>query len=385
MYDDLLDVFYNYIIKEAAVGVINCYFRCNLKFNTRIVEEDKYISYRDFVDEALVPTLVIKNKSEFNSLLLKYVEVALPFYGDDYFPESIIDNDYRYSDKGISKEKVIMSLVWSNATYDDFNDPCNFLRKRIDFFRLGSLDFYKEEQRIGYSEIFNSDISIKICKNGLENETPYSLMINLNDVSTGDKIYEFPRIYFGISDDVGYVYAIQNSKRRFVSEKWQKKIDRLMYKINEGLDVNEDNSINYGEGNLKDVTPNMVVGANILMGLFKNIGISKVVVPPILITRWNEKMIRLEREKMILFNKTLEDIENDYNDILRIQSNLSEKFLRVFRRIGYHHSSVMISSYPFEEGNNLEIKLLDYVDICNNKLLDETFNMDVSKVKGISK
>ena len=83
--------------------------------------------------------------------------------------------------------------------------------------------------------------------------------------------------------------------------------------------------------------------------------------------------------------KTLEDIENDYNDILRIQSNLSEKFLRVFRRIGYHHSSVMISSYPFEEGNNLEIKLLDYVDICNNKLLDETFNMDISKVKGILK
>ena len=54
-----------------------------------------------------------------------------------------------------------------------------------------------------------------------------------------------------------------------------KKIDRLMYKVNEGLDVNDDNFLNYGVGNLKDVTPNALVGANILVGLFRKNDIFK--------------------------------------------------------------------------------------------------------------
>ena len=158
-----------------------------------------------------------------------------------------------------------------------------------------------------------------------------------------------------------------------------------MYKVNEGFDVSEDNYATYEEGNLKDITPNAVVGVNILMGLLRNHGVFKVRVVPILITRWNEKMFKLERQRMILFDKTLEEIEKDYEKILYLQSNLTEKFIRIYRRIGYHHSSVMVSSYPFEEGNNLELNLLDIPDVCNNTLLDETFNLEEVPVKGISK
>ena len=37
------------------------------------------------------------------------------------------------SNKGISKEKIIMTLLWSNATNDDYLNPCNYLRKRINY------------------------------------------------------------------------------------------------------------------------------------------------------------------------------------------------------------------------------------------------------------
>lgn len=385
MYNNILDIFYNYIIKEASVGAVNCYFRCGLKFNTKIVEENKEVRYREFSDEVLTPTLIIKNKEEFNTLMLEYVDKALAFYGDDYFPSAIVENDYRYTDKGISKEKAIMALLWSNATYEDFNDPCNFLRKRIAFFELGQFAEYKEEKIVGYSNVLGFDIGVQLMKNGLENETPYSLVINLYDPLSNEKTYEFPRIYFGICDNIAYVYAIQNSKKRFINELYQKKIDRLLYKVNEGLDINSDNYANYDIGNLLDVTPNALVSSNLLMGLFKNLGIQKVNIASILIARWNEKMLTIERDRMILFNKTIEEVNNNYDKIMHIQSNLTEKFLRVFRRIGYHHSSIMISSYPMEESSNLEIKILDTLDICNNKLLDETFNLERVPTKNISK
>ena len=269
MDSDYLEIFYNCLIKEAALGSVDCFFKYNMRFDTRIIEDNVEIMGNDDNNDLLVPTLIIKNKDEFNYLLKKYVEMAMAFYDDDCFVEEVRESNYWDNELGISKEKLIMTLLWSNATYEDFNDPCTFLRKRISFFDLGSLEKYREECLLGYSEVMDTDINVSIIKNGLESETPYSLKICLLETLTGEKIYEFPRIYFGIFEDNGYVYAIQNSKNRLVVPKWMKKIDRLMYKVNEGLDVNDDNFLNYGVGNLKDVTPNALVGANILVGLFR--------------------------------------------------------------------------------------------------------------------
>jgi len=94
-------------------------------------------------------------------------------------------------------------------------------------------------------------------------------------------------------------------------------------------------------------------------------------------------MIMLERQRK-LGKKDKEVLSSEYDKFCYLQANLTEKFLRVFRRIGYHHSSVMISSYPYEFSSNLELKLLDMDDLCNNKLLEETFNLDsVSKVRNL--
>lgn len=379
MNSTLLDVFYNCLIKEAALGSVDCFFKYNMRFNTRIIEDNVDIfGESDDNSDLLVPTLIIKDKVEFNRLLKKYVEAALDFYDDECFVEEVRDSNYFDNEFGISKEKVIMTLLWSNATYEDFNDPCNFLRKRISFFELGDMNKYLNKQVVGYSEVMDADIEFVILKNKLESETPYSLVVNLLDTKTGRKIYEFPRGYFGVFNDEGYVYAIQNSRDRFVDLECVKKIDRTMYKVNECLDVDVDTYSKYGVGNLKDVTPNAVVIANILIGLFKDNGIFKVVIPSILISRWNAKMIMFEKQRKIA-KREISDIEHDYDKYLYLQSNLTEKFLRVFRRIGYHHSSVMVSSYPVEVGSNLELLIFDVNDVCNNKLLDETYSFSENR------
>ena len=71
------------------------------------------------------------------------------------------------------------------------------------------------------------------------------MVINLYNHDTGEQLYEFPRVYFGISNDIAYIYAVQNDRKRFISDKYLKKIERLLYKVNDGLDVKEDTYDNY--------------------------------------------------------------------------------------------------------------------------------------------
>lgn len=376
MNKSILDVFYNVLIKEAMVGRVDCYFKYNIRFDTKIISSNlDYIGNDN--NSLLVPTLLIKNKEEFDKLLVEYVEKAMEFYGDDNFCDEVIDSNYYDDELGISKEKVIMTMLWSNATIEDFNDPCKFLKKRISFFELGELEKFLQEELVGYSKLLGYDINVMIEKNGLENETPYSLKVNLVTVDNGARIYEFPKVYFGIYDGDGYIYAIQNDRYRLINSNYTKKIDRLLYKVNEGLDVKSDTSENYGIGNLKDVTPNFVVVANIMMGLFKNNNINKIKVPSILISRWNAKMILLQnRIDKKISSEIIDDLENKF---IYIQSNLTEKFLRVFRRLCYHHSTMMISSSPYELSSNLEISILDGINVCNNQLLDEFYNFYYSR------
>ena len=374
MEKSILDVFYDVLIKEAMTGRVDCYFKYNMRFNTRIIEDNKVFVGEDDSNSLLVPTLVIKDKNEFNRLLLEYIELAVNFYGDDDFYDEILDSKYYDNDLGISKEKLLLTTLWSNATIEDFNDPCMFLKKRISFFELGNLEKYLKEKNIGYSGVLGYDINVEIHKNSFENETPYSFGVNLIKSDTGGRVYEFPRVYFGLYNGDGYVYAIQNDRHRLVNSTYSKKIDRLMYKVDEGLDVKNDNYDNYGIGNLKDVTPNFVVVANIVMGIFRNNNINKIYVPSILISRWNAKMVLIKNK---IDNKFDDSVIKSLEDkFIYIQSNLTEKFLRVFRRLGYHHSTIMISSYPYELSSNLGLSILDGEDVCNNKLLDETYNLD---------
>lgn len=385
MKSNLLDLFYNFVIKEAAYGKIDCFFKYNMIFNTKILEDNiEFVSERENSD-LFIPTLMIKNKKEFEVLLLEYVQKALEFYDDEYFYEEIRNSDFMNNEKGISKEKLIMTLLWSNATVEDFNDPCSYLRKRIDFFDLDLLEEYVESKEICYSEILDANVEVSILKNHLENETPYSFQIFLKSPDNGERIYEFPRIYMGISNQIGYVYAVQNNKHALINEFYLKKLNRKMYKINEGIDVHSDTFRNFDFGNLVDITPSFLVAINIVMGIFKKIGIYQVFVPSILTTRWNAKMLLLDNKKEFFHKsgkdiKEIDDLEKEFNDnVLMIQSNLTEKFLRYFRRLGYHHSSIGITSLPSEVGSDLVLRIYEGEDICNNSLLDETYSFGRKK------
>ena len=166
MKSNLLDLFYNFVVQEASHGRINCFFKYNMIFNTKIVEDHIDIVSENDNSDLLIPTLIIKDKYKFEHLLLEYVQKALNFYGDDDFYEEVRNSNFYEDEIGISKEKLIMTLLWSNATVEDFEHPCDYLSKRISFFELGNLSQYSERKVVGYSEFLDSNrqfLKIKVA------------------------------------------------------------------------------------------------------------------------------------------------------------------------------------------------------------------------------
>jgi len=359
--DGILDIFYNEIVKEASKGRIDCYFYYNIIFSTKVNNE--YIEAYSDIKDILIPTLNISNKELFDNLLVDYAMKALNFYSNKDFNRDAIDS-------GISREKIVLTMLWSNATWEDFMYPCNYFRRRINFFNNN----INEDGIIGKSSyLLNSNISYKIVKNKLENETPYRLELYLNS-SDSDDIYKLPNMYFGISDDIVYIYAMQNDRDSlFMDSMYKKKISRLLRHVDSGLDVKNETFGNYDEGNLKDITPSFLVGANIGLGLFKSMGYNKIMVSSVLPERWNGKMIAADYK--LRHGVSINDIDN-----LKIQRNLTEKFIRTFNRLIYHHSGINSLNSVGEDSSYLIISIDDN-DVCNNELLNETYNIGINNVK----
>ena len=279
----------------------------------------------------MVPTLIIDNKREFDKLLCEYVIKALKYYDDRNF----------FNKKERIKE--ILAHLLANATYDDFNKPINFLKKRIAF--LDNANNYSEN--IGYSDILGCDLNLEIRKDTINNETPEEFVIECRNK---DEKYLFPRVKFGIMGDTVYIYAIQNSREE--KNNLAKQINRKLYKVGEGF-TDSNNEENY-----KDVTASFLVVLNMAINYFNSIGYNKFIIPSILIVRWNAKQI----------------MNNNMNEI--IQYNITNKLIRTCLRLGVHYNNIDVMSLPYEVDSNLHLHINNMIDMkCNNKLLEETGNM----------
>lgn len=337
----ILDIFYNHIIKEALNGRINCYFYYNIIFSSNI-ENTIYNAKND--EDLIIPTLNIKNKKEFDNLLIQYVNKCLEFYDSSNYPEELNDS----FNNDICKEKMIMTLLFATATFEDFEEPISFLKRKINF-----LEDYTTNINIGYSNILKSDIKINVKKDKINNEAPYQFIVNCDD-------NELPHLKFGIDNNIAYIYAIQNSKEL------DKKINRILYKVGEGFDKTTDNFDIYDEGNLNDITPSFLIVANLFISYLQTLGINDIKVCSFLPERWNAKLVA---------NK-LRNIDQEKQ--LKIQSNLTEKFIRTFLRLSYHYDNLKVLSYPMDNSSYLSLYNTGNIK-CNNSLLLELNELCLNK------
>ncbi len=364
-----INVFYDEIINEASTGRVDCFFMMNLLFSTYIREENKTIEAKKNDDgRYLIPRLVIKNKDNFNKLLTEYLALARKKYDLSIYQDELTFADVENYEQVINK--IILTTLWANATYDDFSESEEFLRKQIAFLKDETFSEYEEPTIIGYSETLGGYVEVENIQETILNETPNSLKISVIEPETNER-YTFPLVRYGIEDNKCYIYAVQKNKRYDEENKFKKKVNRRLFQIGENFDTKNDTYENYGEGNLKDVSASFVVASNIALGLLASKGITDVVVPSILIERWNAKetgiIVKSKREE-----NSQEYIDSNKEEHNKIQNNLTEKLLRTFLRIISHNKTFNVTAYPFDIDSSLHIKTSEELD-CNNTLLNETF------------
>ena len=139
--------------------------------------------------------------------------------------EKLVNSLYEYmkimlsNDSSINKQniydkiKYYLTLLWVNATYEDLRNPVRFIQKYIDF---NNNPLFEDEFTYA-SNIESFNAQINLFDNGKENN------------------YYLPSICYGISGDICYIYSIQNSGMFASDPGFEKKIKKLLYKMNENV------------------------------------------------------------------------------------------------------------------------------------------------------
>ncbi len=384
---DIIKYFYSSFLPQVEAGYvsINSDETIFLKFNYIIAENNIKFFHKkkDTYKNEIIPTLLIKNKNEFDSVLREYITLAYEFFNSN-------KKNSKYS------EQFILGLTFTDLTVEDFNDPVAYLRRLINFIKDNTFEEFarKDEsgtlidKEIGVSEILGGEIYANEAISTPRLETPkeFRICVYGEDYS----IYSLPIIRYGISNNTAYIYSIQNKKSFDMLSEFDKKVGRKMYKVNTGFDTKEDTYENYGVGNLSDISPSFLLVASIFLGLLKNKGIDNIVVTPFTPVRWNNKIEAAESYRESVGKKSTEEsnsniayknINDKLNDIDNTYRNINDKLIRTFLRLSSQMVNVEVLSYPFELDSSLHIRNSGELE-CDNPLLKELYELGLNFEEG---
>lgn len=344
------ELFYE-LIKEASIGKVEiCGDDWPVSFNTNL-------EGKEFRSDNNYATLVINDEREFLKLLEEYVSLELQ--KNRKIPSF-------YKDPERNKMKWIMMYLFSYATTEDFINPLDYIRRKIDFLKDNSLSQYDEKVTIHLSKKVKSlDLEIEKEKNAVSMETPNRLNIQLKEENA---TYKLPSIYYGIRTEdekkVCYIYSLLKPKEKEKTEqdeKLYKKVNRLLFKLNDGL-VDKEDYNSKEESNIKDVSMPFVLALNIFISILQKEQIEKIkVVSYLPVTFASREHIAEERNSEELLERNQS-----------IQENLTNKLIRTFRRLSIQNPSLQVETYPYEVDEYLTLSLNSRTKELENMLLEET-------------
>lgn len=344
------ELFYE-LIKEASIGKVEiCDDEWPVSFNTIIEGETER---KEFYEEGNLATLYIKDEEKFLKKLEEYIDLELQ---QNRKRPSFYKENEKYN------KKWIMMYLFSYATTEDFVNPLEYVQRKIDFLRDNSLSHYEETITIPLSSSMkNLDLEIEKVQNPVSMETPNRMQIRLRE---GESIYHLPSIYYGIREEnhekVCYIYGVLKPKEED-DEKLYKKVNRLLFKLNDGVEKREDYN-SEEESNIKDVSMPFVFSLNIFVSLLQREGIQKIKVVSYLPMSYSSReQIANERDR--------EDLRERNQ---KIQENLTNKLIRTFRRLSIQNQALEIETYPYEVDEYLTLSLKPRTKELDNMLLEET-------------
>lgn len=336
--ESILDIFYTQIIPEAQKGKIDCYFKINMPFNVIIENKEITKSPELPYNGLIIPTLRITDKISFDGKLIEYVKKAKDFYrASDY--EFLNDLDF-VSDKDSNQQKeeylikYLIVMLFANATLSDFEYPLSFLDSRISMMDNNILD-REEEIELGNIDSISAKMFIKEEVSPIKAETPYRIKSRLQFDDGYDLI--LPEIYVGKTNNKYQLYGIQ--------------------KTTKNSDINE-------RPYLKQIRKGFISKINgapehyfLAVMLFLSLCNDKEIeITPFLVERWNAKRIAMENKVSKDPTYTMEDLERDQD---KIQSNITDIFIRYFTKLEDVCIGLDFCSIPLEVDTDLHINIRD--------------------------
>lgn len=351
-----------------------------INFNTIIMENNQQIFSNINTKYDYYPTLIIKNEKLLLEQIYKYVTLALQ---SNIKFSKIINNVEK------NKIKLLISYLFVNATTEEFENPISLINKKISFLEDNTFEYLNEPMNIELFDCLqNSNLNIKNVPQSVFMETPNKIEISLNKENT---TYQLPSISYGITTtgDIKecYIYSIlnsQNNKNESNEQiKFQKQISRELYKLNDGVFNNENDEYKkykkendqYYPENISDISPSAIISLTVFISLLKKENINKIKIVPYLPIRFLSRELSSQNFNDEIKRKELES----RNDM--IQRNITDKFIRTFRRLQYHLNNLEINSYPYEISEYLEMSINNKNCYIENTILNTIYNNTLEKLK----
>lgn len=383
-----------------------------MQFNNSLIEEIFFNQILPNLKNGSIEIPIYNTNSNgdiftFNVLVDAYDETS-PYYLCIQDKEKLVNSLYEYmqimlsNDSSINKQniydkiKYYLTLVWVNATYEDLRNPVRFIQKYIDF---NNNPLFEDEftYASNIESLNDADIDVIIKREPANMETPYSFNAQINLFDNGkENNYYLPSICYGISGDICYIYSIQNSGMFASNPGFEKKIKRLLYKMNENVSSHESEDFKeykrlekqgnnmedefYPE-NISDVSVSAILALTVFMDSLNDMGIKNIKVVPFLPIRYKNRKSEYEKKyqlklKQLKVDEIKELKQNLEEKRLLIQSNLTNKFVRDFMRLKHHFNGIGILSYPMEVDEYLSVNI-NNMECHNNKLIENILSNKV--------
>lgn len=383
-----------------------------MQFNNSLIEEIFFNQVLPNLKNGSIEIPIYNTNSNgdiftFNVLVDAYDETS-PYYLCIQDKEKLVNSLYEYmqimlsNDSSINKQniydkiKYYLTLLWVNATYEDLRNPVRFIQKYIDF---NNNPLFEDEftYASNIESLNDADIDVIIKREPANMETPYSFNAQINLFDNGkENNYYLPSICYGISGDICYIYSIQNSGMFASNPGFEKKIKRLLYKMNENVSSHESEDFKeykrlekqgnnmedefYPE-NISDVSVSAILALTVFMDSLNDMGIKNIKVVPFLPIRYKNRKSEYEKKyqlklKQLKVDEIKELKQNLEEKRLLIQSNLTNKFIRDFMRLKHHFNGIDILSYPMEVDEYLSINI-NNMECHNNKLIENILSNKV--------
>ncbi len=262
----------------------------------------------------------------------------------------------------VVERQNLLKFIWLRMTPDDFKNPEDFLEKNINILKDRTFIDYLEEKTIDVPFFKDYKVTAFTHNTYYFNESINDMEFTISNDEVGVKL---PVVRYGIYEKNGEkvceIGSIQHITSNYYDSKMiqlEKKVDRLKYKLNK--DVSEYYKYK--------VEPKSLISLLLFVGMLKEKGINKIIVPAMyplanlyhikrvecyktfLRGRWTKETAKTENSKFRQEVKLLDKIDR----IDEISASKTNNLLRLFERLLYHLDGSTITNYPGEVSNYFE-------------------------------